>query len=983
MSRAVGVGTLGCAGTGGGPRNPRKPDRGIAAAVMLRSPTRLGRRTATAGGEADSPRPVTVRVAGRLQRPDILAVAVLAVVPVLIFGVPAMLGHPVWPGDDLTQNYPLRVLVGQQLRAGQLPLYDPYIWSGAPLLADWNAGAAYPLTWLFAVLPGIAAWSINLVVIWLVAGIGMFCFLRRLRLGSLASFLGALCFAFAGAMPAQVGHLGLVAGMSWVPVELLAVLALTEDRGLRSRLAWVSVLALTFGLTILAGEPRAIDDAGLVLVIFAAWRVAMLGRRFVPAAAWVAGGLALGSCLGAVQLLPGLAAVATSQRAANSLALFNAGSLAPKWLLLIFVPDLLGGSGSFSQPSFLASYNLAEVTSYVGILPLVAALALLGRLRLRSRPPEWLVWHIVAVVGLLFALGGNTPLGRLLVHVPLFGDQRLQSRSILVADLALAILLAYWADRPLPDGDRRPAVHGLLRRADLGTLLGILPPLAVIAVALLGITRHTALLSWMGVASSVAASAGGRLGPWLIPYAVLGVAAVALVVAASRISPRLRTGLVAAFVVADVVVFTVLAVVAVAPHAGSGQDVTASKVSRAAAAHPSGHARKRAGNGAPAVRPVSALGYPGRFAIYDPRLLDGAELTQLGSPDLNVMSGTPSVQGYSSIVDGRYASATGAHHAVGDGQDVLAPKAVADGVLGQLDTSVLLTLPGYLVTAADADGPAAGPPGTGRRVIRAGGRTTWYFGAALAVSKVQVADGQKGSAAGLRVGLMTPGGRVHWFAAAAGSTSTLVATLPRPLTSVAVVGLAGPGGAVLGPPAIVARGRGVLVADGILQDALQPPQWAFAGQDGSFGIFADRDAQGALRLVPSPGTSAAGDAVTALGGPADDPIAAAVQSPHGVRLIRSVAAIPGWTARWQPRKGPAVPLVVHRAGVVQEVDVPPGLGTVTWSYKPPLVTVGAAASAAAIVVVLLLLLLAWLWPQFAGRRSPEAEAEAAQTTARV
>src|SRR5579863_3703703 len=87
------------------------------------------------------------------RRGDVVAVALLVALPAVIFGVPALLGHPVLLGDDLTQNFPLRVLTGDQIRSGHLPLFDPYIWSGAPLLADWNAGAAYPLTWLFAILP--------------------------------------------------------------------------------------------------------------------------------------------------------------------------------------------------------------------------------------------------------------------------------------------------------------------------------------------------------------------------------------------------------------------------------------------------------------------------------------------------------------------------------------------------------------------------------------------------------------------------------------------------------------------------------------------------------------------------------------------------------------------------------------------------------------------------------------------------------------
>ena len=87
----------------------------------------------------------------------------------------------------------------------------------------------------------------------------------------------------------------------------------------------------------------------------------------------------------------------------------------------------------------------------------------------------------------------------------------------------------------------------------------------------------------------------------------------------------------------------------------------------------------------------------------------------------------PSVQGYSSLADGRYAAATGTHLATGEGQDMLSPRAVEDGTLDQLDTSVLLTLAGYLITPAHdgaqaAGQPAAGPAGTGSRRVAAGQR---------------------------------------------------------------------------------------------------------------------------------------------------------------------------------------------------------------------------------------------------------------------
>jgi hypothetical protein len=896
------------------------------------------------------------RAPGRWRRGDVWAVAILIALPALIFGLPALLGHPVLPGDDLTQNFPLRVLAGREIRGGHLPLYDPYIWSGAPLLAGWNAGAAYPLTFLFAVLPPAAAWAINMIITWAVAGLGMFCFLRALRLGSLPGLLGGLSFAFAGAMSAQVSHFGLVAGMSWVPVALLSVMRLSETRSMPSRLRWTGVLAGATGLVILAGEPRAVDDACVTIVIYAAWRVVRLGRRWRPAAISIAAGGAVGACLGAVQWLPGLAAVATSQRGTASMALFESGSLPAKWLLLMLVPDLLGGSGSFGQPSFFASYNLTEVTDYVGILPLVAAAVLLGRVRLRRRPPEWLVWHVIALVGVLLALGGRTPLGHLLIHVPLFGDQRLQSRNILVTDLALAVLLAYWASNPLSEKSRRLLRIRVIRRIDLETVLGVLPPLAMIAVVVTGLCWGAGLLRWLGVGLA-AVHVDGQLKPWLVPYALIGAAAIAFMIWGRRLRPRLRSRVLGAFVVMDLIIFTILGVVAV--DAGLGRAGPAGGDARTAGEILSGQPSALDAH-APAARPIKTLGFGGRFAIYDPNEIDGRQLPVLGSPDLGDIDGSPSVQGYSSIVDGTYASATGSHQAMGEGQDELSPKAVASGTLDQLDTSVLLTVPAYLITASGSAAPP-GPAGTGDRNIAAHAQTTWDFGTSLDVTRLDVPDADARKAAGTRIGLETPGGSTRWFTARAASASVLTIDLGRPVPAVAVIGQAGSEPSRLGAPSVTETGGTVFVADGQLQDALTAPQWGLAGHDGSFDVFVDHFARAMFSLQALPGRSTTGASlqrVDAAGGSVAGPAAVAVRSPHGVRVVRSVAAIPGWTATWHPVDGTPTKLDVGRSGLVQVVDVPAGQGILTWSYVSPGFRAGLVLSTGGAVLLIALLLAA-------------------------
>ncbi|MHB1712091.1 MAG: hypothetical protein ACYCV7_11915, partial [Acidimicrobiales bacterium] len=270
--------------------------------------------------------PAGRRMQRRWSTADIVALVVLVAIPIAIYGVPAILGHLVLAGDDATQNFPVRVLVGQQLRSGHLPVLDLKLSSGTYLLAGWNAGAAYPFTWLFGLLPAAAAWTFNLMLTSWVAAIGLFIFLRANRLRSFPAALGAATFAFAGAMDSQVVHFGLVAGVSWIPVQLLGVLRLSEAVDTRARARWCAVLSVASAMTLLAGEPRAIDLAAFVVGLYILWRLARTRGRRPTLAAWLAVAVVIAGAMGAVQLLPGLHAVSDSQRAVKSFNLYNSGS---------------------------------------------------------------------------------------------------------------------------------------------------------------------------------------------------------------------------------------------------------------------------------------------------------------------------------------------------------------------------------------------------------------------------------------------------------------------------------------------------------------------------------------------------------------------------------------------------------------------------------------------------------------------------------
>ena len=121
-------------------------------------------------------------------------VAALAL-PLLVFGIPQLFGMTYLSGDNFLQNFPMRVLVGTDLIHGALPLWNPYLFSGTPLLGGFNAGAAYPVTWLTAVLPIFTAWTLTLAITYDVALAGMYLFLRRQGIASTAATFGAVTFA--------------------------------------------------------------------------------------------------------------------------------------------------------------------------------------------------------------------------------------------------------------------------------------------------------------------------------------------------------------------------------------------------------------------------------------------------------------------------------------------------------------------------------------------------------------------------------------------------------------------------------------------------------------------------------------------------------------------------------------------------------------------------------------------------------------------
>ena len=897
------------------------------------------------------------RIARWANSADGRAVAVLVALPLVLFVIPAAAGHPAVTGDNLIQNFPLRVLSGDQLRAGHLPLWNPYIWSGSPLLGGLNAGSLYPFTLVFAVLAPVASWVVNLLGVYWAAGLGMYALARQYGLGSLACLLGALTYAFGGAMSGQIVHLGVVEGLGWIPLLVLAELRLSwavlgtgpararargqvgdagevaprrseEAAPRRSPWPWVALLAAVVGLEALTGEPRAMAETEVVGTFVALWLVlrpyggAVGARRRLAMAGYGVVAGAWGVLLAAAELAPGWSFIQASQRAVENYWFFGSGSMRPVQSVLLLVPDIFGGAGHFAQPRFFVGYNINELTGYVGLLPLAAALVLVSRSFGRRRRPmssDWGMWLALGVLGLLLAWGSFTPLGHIWAQIPLFGKTRLQSRNIAIVDLALAMLLAFWVDDLVVRGDAADGTRGWRR------WLTLAPPILAVVVCAVALAAPGAFEEAYGATASGAAQARG-LWPWFAAEAVIAAAIAAVVLRWRRLAPRARRRALAAVVVADLVLFVLATSTAVAPPSAT----LSPRQSTAAA----------------------VLGRQGRFAIVDTGDSHITTLSVLGQPDLNVITELPSVQGYGSILSETYGTATGTHSL-----DSLDGCALADGVFTQLRLSTLLAYPGDLVTALGPTASPSPPPSTARCVgSPAPGSATrrrFYLGWPVTLSSATLAAaGGSRPGGSLRLGIVTPSGATRWprESVSYGLHGWRVA-FARPVQAVGIV-VAGPARAVGESSTVSSVQGGRWELDGILQVSLDSSQWRFVGTwDGAFGEFAARHVRPAVWLG---GSSSAADGSSAgsarLVSTTDWGEAVVhVTARHPVTLVWSEAYLQGWHAELVAAGGGASrSATVERHGLVQAVRVPAGTWTVTFLYRAPHLTLGLAGSALAL-----------------------------------
>lgn len=454
--------------------------------------------------------------------------------------------------DLVLENYVWKTFLRQTLAEGELPLWNPYIFSGVPFLAAGQHSALYPLSLLFYLLPLPLAYGVFTWLQFGVAGLGMYAFGRSLRRSHAASLFAGLAFQFSGFYVVSVVFTMIIAAAAWLPWLLAAIETVVRKQEEKGNVSYSPApyalgAAVAVGLQGLAGHPEILVITLLAAGLYTLMRLAIAWRRLGslrrPAvlAAWLLAAVLLGVALGAAQVLPLYELVSTSFREGSASYAEVVGWAWPTRQLLTFVlPDVFGnpshhgwfdpwqwawrpaGPNAAGQPVatvFWGVKNYVEGGNYLGILTLLlAAAALMGaaldRRRGRNSTSEpaahgpagdraqVALLAALAAISLLFAFG--TPLYAVLFYgVPGYKQLHSAFRWVFPYTVAAVALAGFGLDWAL--GLRR---NGSADRAEDAPRAG---------------RRAATALGWAALAVGVAALAAAAFSVvWPAPFVALG-----------------------------------------------------------------------------------------------------------------------------------------------------------------------------------------------------------------------------------------------------------------------------------------------------------------------------------------------------------------------------------------------------------------------------------------------------------------------------
>lgn len=333
--------------------------------------------------------------------------------------------------DPVRQQYVWRNLAVQLLARGQLPLWNPYSFSGTPLWANIQSAPFYPLNILYIFGPA-TAWTLQIMLQTALGFVGMFLFLRRKNLSDLSSTIGALAWVGSGFFVAWLSLNTLVQSAVYLPLIFLGIDSLI----FRQKLRYALLIALWLTLSFLAGALQIFFYVVLASVSYLLWNYRAIKRKTALLALL---SLFIFFLITAPQWLAFLRFLPQSARTIDASDFLKPGWFLP-WqnLVQLFAPDYFGNPATLN---YFGVWNYMEFLPYIGLLPLsLVFLALTNKLS----GDKWFFLGLL-LVSCLFALPNFISLLPYQLSLPLISSVQ-PTRLVVLIDFSLAVLAAFGAE---------------------------------------------------------------------------------------------------------------------------------------------------------------------------------------------------------------------------------------------------------------------------------------------------------------------------------------------------------------------------------------------------------------------------------------------------------------------------------------------------------------------------------------------------------
>ncbi len=332
--------------------------------------------------------------------------------------------------DPILQAYPWRHTTINNFKNGELPLWNPYSFSGQPLAANIQS-APFAITNLpFLILPFNLAWAISLILPSILTTFFMYLFLRNLKLSKIASSFGAFVLPLTGFFIAWLSWSSIVGTVMWLPVVLLSISKISQ----KLSVLWFLILTLAISQTILSGHWQAGSYVfGASLLFLSLNRKQLAGARNLLV---IITGIVLAIVISMVQILPSLEFLKLSARDLDQGYYFGRQDwfIPRQHLIQLIAPDFFGNPTTYN---YWGVFNYGEFVAFIGIVPL--ALAAIAPL---TQTPN--VKFFVTLAALALFLGLENPLSKVpfTANLPLISSSQ-PSRIIFLLDFALVALAAF------------------------------------------------------------------------------------------------------------------------------------------------------------------------------------------------------------------------------------------------------------------------------------------------------------------------------------------------------------------------------------------------------------------------------------------------------------------------------------------------------------------------------------------------------------